>query len=423
MGGKSKEISHRRKYILQSLAQRPDGWAGYDFLTEALKNAGYDVVARTVRNDCNYLTKLGYVERIKSGAVITREGREHLECRELPDEELKEKHLKQLAVLKRLYAGECSTFKKGLLPGEIAQAETIGSESVVKDILQALAAEGLVTQNGECWCLGTGLPAPVSVQGKNARLLYEYLDMVSAMVPLPPDLAMLRSKLVPLMVMPRRRQWRENLVKVVDRIVVHGRGNGDPGETTRVIALVEEAVFGSRAVLVNYRGRALRLHPLGVAYHWEKRHWYVIALTNGRGTIMDYRADRITSVELSDETFAKPDGFDLDQHLAGRWGVSNDVETSVTVRFKNTAWHITALEKLQGDVSRRQTYHLDCRLEKQADGSILLKDRVTGLSEFTAWIRSYGDAAEVLEPECLRQRMALTARKMLDKYGIEGEMG
>lgn len=75
-GSKSEDISYRRKYILHSISLRPDGWASYDFLTDALKNAGHHIVARTVRNDCNYLAKLGYVERIKSGVIITREGRE-----------------------------------------------------------------------------------------------------------------------------------------------------------------------------------------------------------------------------------------------------------------------------------------------------------------------------------------------------------
>lgn len=418
---KSVDISRRRRYILQLLAQKPDGRASYGFLTEGLRDAGFDVTERTVRIDCSYLFSIGLAEKKKGGAGITRQGREHLEGQELLDEELKEKYLKQLAVLKMLLESRSSPLKKGLLPGEIARPETIGSEAVVKDILQALAAEGLVTRDGEFWCLGSGLPAPVTVDGKKARLLYEYLDMVSAMVPLPPDLAMLKSKLVPLMVIPRRSQWREDLVKVVDRIVVHGRGSGDPVETAKVIDLVEEAVFSSRAVLADYRGKSLQLHPLGVAYHWAKRHWYVIAANSSTNSITDYRADRISRIELSDEPFKKPGGFDLEKYLAGRWGMSSDAETSVKVRFNNTPWHMTALEKLQGDISRRQASHPDCRLERQPDGSILLRDRVTGTSEFAAWIRGYGDAAEVLEPGFLRQKMASTARKMLELYGVRGE--
>lgn len=125
-------------------------------------------------------------------------------------------------------------------------------------------------------------------------------------------------------------------------------------------------------------------------------------------------------MQILDETFDKPEHFDVSGFLHNRWGISNDQQINVIVRFKNTVWHPIALEKLRADVSRRQLCHSHCQLDEQGDGSIILHDKVKGLSEFARWLRSYGDAAEVLEPESLRQKMALTGRKMLERYGQGG---
>lgn len=184
--------------------------------------------------------------------------------------------------------------------------------------------------------------------------------------------------------------------------------------------MLRDAVLQRRAITAGYLGRKVKLFPLSIVYHWEKRLWYVIAFDPANGKTTDYRADKLEGVKTGTETLPELGPFDPGEYLANRWGISSDSETLVRVRFKNTPWHLIALNKVKGDVSRRRIYHPECRLEMCPDGSVLLRDKVVGLSEFAAWLRSYGDAAEVLEPESLRRMMARTGRRMLERYGEEG---
>ncbi|WP_066635991.1 helix-turn-helix transcriptional regulator [Desulfolucanica intricata] len=420
---KSELIAKRRKLILKFLASCSGGQAEYALIIEKLIEAGFNVKDRTVRDDCKELDKQGFVIKIKKGAAITEKGRIIINNGEI-EEEVKEKYLKQIAILKALYDCEMRTNRnqvKGLLTKDIVKLRGIGEEDTVKDILQKMAREGLVQQNGEHWSLGSDFPRPVPVERTTASLLYEYLNTVSGLVPLPPELGILKSKLAPLLIMPGRDRWREELAKLAERVIVHGRGAGEHQDIYRVMALVEEAVYSCRVINCEYRGRSLKLQPLGVVYHWDKGQWYVIAQNQAQKAVMPFHLNRFSRVQIESETFTVPGDFDMQKYLDKRWGISSDQKLDVVIQFNSTGWHRTALEKLRADVSRRQICNGDCRLEEQEDGSIILYDKVEGLSEFAHWLRSYGDAAKVIKSESLRRIMAGTGQKMLKRYGQGGQ--
>lgn len=370
------------------------------------------------------MIKQGFVVKINKGVALTGEVGITVDNQGAVKEKVKEKYLKQLAVLKSLYDCEMRAnlnLVKGLLPEDIAKLKGIGEVETVIDILQKMATEGLVQQNGGRWSLGSQFPRPVVVEGKAAAsLLYEYLSIFSGLVPLPPDLAILKSKLAPLLVIPRRDRWREELAKLAERVIVHGRGAGDQQDIHQVMDLVEQAVYNCRVINCQYRRRSLELRPLGIVYLWEKGQWYVIAQNRKQRTIMSFLLNRFSHIKISNETFTRPGDFNMEKDLEKRWGISSDQELDVVIHFKSTTWHRTALERLRADVSRRQVCNNNCKLANQEDGSIILYDKVEGLSEFAHWIRSYGDAAEIVKPESLREIMAGTGRKMLERYGQGG---
>jgi predicted DNA-binding transcriptional regulator YafY len=420
---KADQIKERQKYILKLLAKIPEGQIEFKELTTKLNESGYAVNERTVRNDCNSLVKQELAGKTKKGVAITPKGLDSLKSNSAPEEKLKEKYLKQMAILKNLYSrvrdGRCA----GLSTREVTSIAGLGSEDAVKELLQGLAEQGLVVQEGGNWRLGSEFSIPVSAGREEATLLFEYLNVVSGLAPLPPGLSSLAGKLVPAVVMPDRDTWREEMAKVASRIIVHGRGTVEPEDGKQVIALVEESAARCLSVTAQYRGREIKLYPLGAVYHWEKRQWYIISLAPPNNQISEYRADRLTNVKAGNEFFEKPAGFNLKDHLARRWGISSGAEYNVSVKFQDTDWHKSALDKLRGDISRRQVYNPQCHLEPQPDKSWILQDRVSGLPEFAAWIRSYGDAAVVLSPEKLRRKMGDTAKKMLERYCVTGGAG
>jgi len=413
-------IAKRRQRILEILYRSEDRQAGYAVILDKLMEYGYDCSERTVRMDCKHLVDRGMAMKVKNGAAITPKGEDSLYTQDPPaDDSIKVGYLKQMAILKLLHDHDMRAYRaetRGMSSKDIASREGIGSVDTVRDILQEMAGEGLVKREGSRWVLGPGFPRPVPVDGKTARRIYEHLNNVAALVSLPPELAVLKSKLAPLFIVPDRYMWREKLLKLVERVAVHGSGVRENNDILQVLTLVEKAIYNCRAIDGEYRGRKVRLHPLGAVYHWEKGQWYVIARNPRQRAIMTFRLSRFSAVQVGNETFERPEGFDLKDYLEKRWGISSDRETDVTVRFSETAWHRTALEKLQADVSRR-----NCRLENCEDGTIILHDKVAGLSEFETWLRSYGDAAEVLQPGHLQKMLARTGSRMLQRYGIGGE--
>lgn len=418
---KSAEIARRQIDILRVLAALQSGQAGYTLLQQALARSDQGFSERTVRNDCRDLMDRGLVRKIRNGVAITGLGSEMLKLGDAPEEGLKVKYLKQMCLLRLLYHKEKETcLVKGLSTRELAQYEGIGSEDAVKEMLQTMAGEGLVFQDGQRWRLGQLFPRPVPVRAEEADRLYEYLTVSSEIAPLTPELALLKSKLVPLLMMNGRDRWRDKLVKMVDRIIVHGRETAEDQQITDLIRNFEQAVCSRQVVRINYRGRLLKINPIGVIYHWTKGKWYVIAQNPDSDAVIELRVDRMSDFVFTKETYTLPEKFDLQEFMSGRWGISSGGEISVQVRFRNTAWHVVALDKLQGELSRRQVNYSHCKLTKRADGSMILADRIKGVNEFAAWLRSYGDAAEVLESSPLRRKMYETSRRMLARYGVEG---
>jgi len=101
---KATHISERQRKLLELLSRSPGGRAEYSDLTGMLINEGYKVNERTVRNDCVSLCTQERAEKVKGGASISQKGLDFLETLDLPEEKLKEKYLKQMIILKKLYS-------------------------------------------------------------------------------------------------------------------------------------------------------------------------------------------------------------------------------------------------------------------------------------------------------------------------------
>jgi predicted DNA-binding transcriptional regulator YafY len=61
-------------------------------------------------------------------------------------------------------------------------------------------------------------------------------------------------------------------------------------------------------------------------------------------------------------------------------------------------------------------WHPSQTSEREADGSLLWRARVSGLLEVRAWILGWGDGAEVLKPQALRDDVARTLAAATARY-------
>lgn len=403
-------VKERREIILTVLRQVPANWLTCEELRQALAGRGFKVSPRTLRYDCAALARQGLL-CVQRGRVQVNLAAGSNVGGELEDR-VHSRQRKKLALLKILY-----NVPAGLTLNQLVAAHSaLGGRETVESLLRELAGAGYVLEVAGRWQPGPVVARPVPVSPALASELFCYLDLLSQLVNLPSELVRLKSRLVPLLAFPGRSAWREKMCRVEERIVAHGPGTGGLLENVTLVSDLRRAIREQKWVQVTYRQRELQLAPLGIVYFWEKRHWYLVAVPQQGGEPQAYRGDRLGAVEVLSERHAFSSGFDMEQYLGWRWGISNDgTEYPVRVRFRNTEWNMVALERLQGEIARRWPCRPDCHLHARGQ-EMILEDRICGLSEFASWLRSYGDAAFVEQPVELRARMYNTALRMLERY-------
>lgn len=141
----------------------------------------------------------------------------------------------------------------------------------------------------------------------------------------------------------------------------------------------------------------------------KRQNWYLVAYCRERCDIRVFRVDQIKDAyPYTGEKFTYPGDFNLRQYMSSSWGVINDgQECRVMIRFSpHVAYRV-----------KNMVYHSSQVLEAElANGSIVVSFNVCGISEMKTWIIQWGDAAEVLEPDWLREEIRKMAEDIANLY-------
>ena len=177
-----------------------------------------------------------------------------------------------------------------------------------------------------------------------------------------------------------------------------------------------ESLAQQRIVRIKYRSLTEReeietkLRPYQLMFN---RHaWYVIGRSSLHGGPRTFKISRIADIELLQQRYARPRGFNIERYLGNAWNImpSPGPDESVLIRFSPMAANaVTAA-----------IWHKTQRLEWLDDGSLDFHVRVSGLNEIVWWILGYGDQAEVLRPAKLRKLVAQRANNLSQLYGVDG---
>lgn len=184
---------------------------------------------------------------------------------------------------------------------------------------------------------------------------------------------------------------------------------------TRVLRTLTEALAGRRVVEMAYEAgvydrskgvRQLRLHPYAIEPSAQTRALYVIGFDEERRARRTFKVERILSATLTPETFAAHSPT-VAGEMRSAWDVISDAPpVEVVIRFApdvaqrvaETRWHASQAE------------------ERQADGWLLWRARVSGLLEIRSWILGWGPDAEVIEPAELREWVARRHAEAAARY-------
>lgn len=139
------------------------------------------------------------------------------------------------------------------------------------------------------------------------------------------------------------------------------------------------------------------------AIFFRKEDWYLEARSNLSGNAsLTFKILRFRQIELTDVSFERPASFSLAANLASRWELFSGESTTVLLKIASRKAYL---------VEEKERHASQEIVERCADGSVIVQYQVP-TEEFTFWVLSLGDAAEVLSPPEFRAEVQEIVRGM-----------
>jgi predicted DNA-binding transcriptional regulator YafY len=191
------------------------------------------------------------------------------------------------------------------------------------------------------------------------------------------------------------------------KISVESRKTPDSGG---LIGKLYQTIIETKQIRINYYSYSSNnvservVDPYALTF--RRRSWYLIGYCHSRHKVLMFRANRINTIKYTGELFRPPHNFSVDDYMGKSWQVMTGKETKVIIRFN------AEIAPLIKEVE----WHPSQQIIDLEDGSILFATTVAGTKEIELWVLSYGEKAEVLYPESLRDEITNIAKKMYQRY-------
>ncbi|WP_333587858.1 helix-turn-helix transcriptional regulator [Phenylobacterium sp.] len=211
-------------------------------------------------------------------------------------------------------------------------------------------------------------------------------------------LEQLEAKVLAAMRAPARRRLAPDLEAVLQAEAIAVAPGPRPFEDEAVLRRVREAIIALRRLSFDYLGgstpgRRREVSPLGLLFG---RSNYLVASEGEAGEPRTWRLDRLADVRLLDQPAAPPPDFSLAAFVDRSFGIYQDAVEDVRLRI---APH--GAEEALG-----WRFHSTQTATPQADGSVLVAFRASGMRELAWHLFSWGDKVQILAPERLKAMMA-----------------
>jgi predicted DNA-binding transcriptional regulator YafY len=239
----------------------------------------------------------------------------------------------------------------------------------------------------------------------SARLMLRYADKYD------PDLASAFEKLGE--VLPAA--LGEHVARTLDVLSRHPQDV----RFSRHVRTLTKAWAERRIVVVDYQpapyapesaARIARVRPYLIEPSLQTHALYLIGFDETRGAIRTFKVERIRDVSVTPERFDPPDTA-VEETFDRAWDIIADQEpVEVVIRFAPAV--ATRVQEARWHPSQRVTV--------EADGSLTWRATVAGTIEVRLWVLQWGDDAEVLAPQSLRDDVAATVRRAAARYRTAG---
>lgn len=167
----------------------------------------------------------------------------------------------------------------------------------------------------------------------------------------------------------------------------------DLGHGLDILGLLFEGISLRKTVRFTYSDKPRRVRPYALGH--RSGHWYLAAPETGDAQVVKaFRVDRMSDVKLDDQAsvFEVPKDFDSASVIPTR-GIVGDADEIATVRFVRDVAPV-AISQIPGIT------------EHPVDAQFVdLKVPVRQDSAFVSWVLGFDDAAVIMEPEHLRDKL------------------
>lgn len=133
---------------------------------------------------------------------------------------------------------------------------------------------------------------------------------------------------------------------------------------------------------------------------------YLQGLAHNRGSIRTFAIERIVDISTEKERFEIPEDYLPEERFRESFGIVDEEPLKIRLRFSSSIVH-SILDRI---------WHPSQKITRLPNGEVEMSINAGGKMELIAWILSYGNHAELLEPPELRKEIAEKARNMVSMY-------
>lgn len=208
----------------------------------------------------------------------------------------------------------------------------------------------------------------------------------------------LEQKVLSAMRAAARRRLAPDLEALLQAETVAVQAGPRPFEDEGVLDEVREALKALSTLRFRYEGgsqpgRIREVTPYGILFG---RANYLVAEEVGLRTgPRNWRLDRIFEPEATGRYSPRPEGFSLQAYADESFGIYQDDTEDVVLRITPEG----------REDALRWRFHARQKVEPQADGGVIVRFRASGMRELAWHLFTWGDKAEVVEPQALKDML------------------
>jgi predicted DNA-binding transcriptional regulator YafY len=185
-------------------------------------------------------------------------------------------------------------------------------------------------------------------------------------------------------------------------------GFKDYSRHRQLLSELRQALLKQQCCVIDYKPakRPVERYPVDpYTLLFYKDGLYIGGYAHNRDSLRLFAIERIEGLEVLEKRFDLPEEYCVDQLTGTAFGLIDDAELiDLELYFSAEIAHLI----------EERIWHPQQRIEKNSDGSVVLKFQASGELEILSWIGSYLPHVRVLAPESLRQSFIRQLQETLE---------